>query len=111
MDEDSGPTAYGRQIIGEMEGVGMVLCLSHVGHRTARDAMEYAKTPVIFSHSNPSGAYPHVRNISDELMRMCAAKGGADNSTDIVVRHIDYAVGVIGPEHVGLGLDYALPPG
>jgi membrane dipeptidase len=124
MDDDQGLTAYGRQIIDEMERVGMVLCCSHVGHRTAREAMEYSRNPVIFSHSNPSGVYPHVRNIPDDLMRMCAASGGvvningvgmflgatgdgkADNSTEALVRHIDYAVELIGPEHVGLGLDY-----
>lgn len=124
MDDDTGLTDYGREIIDEMERVGMVLCCTHVGHRTAQEAMEYARSPVIFSHSNPSALYFHVRNIPDELMRMCAAKGGvvningvgmflgvdaqgrADNSTETIVRHVDYAVQIIGPEHVGLGLDY-----
>ena len=124
MDEDTGLTDYGREIIDEMERVGMVLCCTHVGHRTAREAMEYARNPVIFSHSNPSAVYAHVRNIPDDLMRMCAAKGGVvningvgmflgmdgegkfDNSTETIVRHIDYAVELIGPHHVGLGLDY-----
>ncbi|MHB8815817.1 MAG: dipeptidase [Steroidobacteraceae bacterium] len=124
MDEDTGLTAYGRQVIKVMERVGMVLCCTHVGHRTAREAIEHSSQPVIFSHSNPSGVYPHVRNIPDDLMRMCAASGGVvningvgmflgrgpegkpDNRTETIVRHIDYAVGVIGPEHVGLGLDY-----
>ena len=124
MDEDTGLTAYGRKIIDEMERVGMVLCCTHVGHRTAREAMEYAKNAVIFSHSNPATVYPHVRNISDELMLACAEKGGVvnvngvgiflgqdasggpDNSTETVLRHIEYAVRLIGPQHVGLGLDY-----
>ncbi len=124
MDEDRGLTAYGRQIVDEMERVGMVLCCSHVGHRTAREVLEYASRPVIFSHSNPAGVYAHVRNIPDDLMRACAASGGvvningvgnflgidaqgrADNSTDTLLRHIDYAVELIGAEHVGLGLDY-----
>lgn len=124
MDDDTGLTTYGRQIIDEMERVGMVLCCTHVGHRTAREAMEHSRNPVIFSHSNPSAVYAHVRNIPDDLMKMCAAKGGVvningvgmflgidgegrfDNSTETIVRHIDYAVELIGPEHVGLGLDY-----
>src|SRR5882762_1035060 len=72
MDEDSGLTDYGRQIIDEMERVGMVLCCTHVGHRTARECLEYARNPVIFSHSNPSGVYQHVRNIPDDLMKACA---------------------------------------
>jgi membrane dipeptidase len=124
MDDDTGLTAYGRQIIKEMERVGMVLCCAHTGHRTVREAIEYSSQPVIFSHSNPSAVYPHVRNIPDDLMRMCAATGGVvningvgiflgkdasgkpDNRTETIVRHIAYAVNLIGPEHVGLGLDY-----
>jgi membrane dipeptidase len=124
MDDDTGLTDYGRKIIREMEHVGMVLCCTHVGHRTAREAIEYSKNPVIFSHSNPSAVYPHVRNIPDDLMRACASTGGvvningvgiflgkdargcADNSTETLIRHIDYAAQLIGPQHVGLGLDY-----
>jgi membrane dipeptidase len=124
MDEDLGLTDYGRRIIDEMERVGMVLCCTHVGHRTAREAIEYASNPVIFSHSNPSAVYPHVRNIPDDLMKACAASGGVvningvgiflgkdaharpDNSTETLLRHVDYAAQLIGPQHVGLGLDY-----
>ena len=124
MDDDTGLTGYGRQIIDEMERVGMVLCCTHIGHRTAREALEYASKPVIFSHSNPSAVYQHVRNIPDDLMKACARSGGVvningvgtflgagpdgagDDSTETVLRHIDYAVQLIGPQHVGLGLDY-----
>jgi membrane dipeptidase len=124
MDDDQGLTAYGRQIIDEMERVGMVLCCSHVGHRTAREAMEYSRNPVVFSHSNPSAVYPHVRNIPDDLMIACASRGGVvnvngvglflgkdthgrpDNSTQTLLRHLDYAAQLIGPEHLGIGLDY-----
>jgi membrane dipeptidase len=124
MDDDTGLTEYGRRIIDEMERVGMVLCCTHVGHRTAREAMEYAHNPVIFSHSNPAAVFAHVRNISDDLMIACARSGGVvningvgrflgegkdgtgDNSTETLLRHIDYAVQLIGPKHVGLGLDY-----
>lgn len=124
MDDDQGLTAYGRQIIDEMEQVGMVLCCSHVGQQTARDAIEYSHNPVIFSHSNPSAVYSHVRNIPNELMIACASRGGVvningvgmflgkdaigrpDNSTDTFLRHVDYVAQLIGPEHVGIGLDY-----
>lgn len=124
MDDDTGLTALGRQIIDEMEQVGMVLCCTHVGHRSAREAMEYARNPVIFSHSNPSAVFPHVRNIPDDLMKACARRGGVvningvgmflgttpeglgDDRTETLLRHIDYTAQLIGPEHVGLGLDY-----
>lgn len=124
MDDDSGLTNHGRQIIDEMERVGMVVCCSHAGYRSARDVLEYARNPVIFSHSNASAVHAHPRNIPDDLMTACArgggvvnitgvglflganAEGGADNSTEAVLRHIDHAVRLIGPRHVGLGLDY-----
>ena len=119
QDEDCGLTDYGRQIIDEMERVGMVLCCSHTGYRTAREALEYARKPVIFSHSNPRALKDHERNIPDDLMVACAKTGGVvningigiflgdnDNSTETIVRHIDYSVQRIGPDHVGLGLDY-----
>jgi len=124
MDDDPGLTGHGRQVIDEMERVGMVLCCTHMGHRSAMEALEYARNPVIFSHSNPSAVFPHVRNISDELMRRCARTGGVvningvgmflgegpdgagDNSTETLLRHIDYAVQLVGPQHVGIGLDY-----
>jgi len=118
-DEDPGLSAYGRQVLDEMARVGMVACCTHTGYRTALDVMAYSSKPVIFSHSNPRAVYDHPRNIPDELMRACASTGGVvglngigpflgrnDNSTDAFVRHLDYAVELIGPQHVGLGLDY-----
>jgi membrane dipeptidase len=119
QDDDCGLTDFGRQIIDEMERVGMVRCCSHTGYRTAREALEYASKPVIFSHSNPRALQDHERNIPDDLMIACARTRGAvnlngiglflgdnDNSTETLVRHIDYAVQLIGPAHVGFGLDY-----
>jgi membrane dipeptidase len=119
QDEDGGLTAYGRDVIKEMERVGMVVCCSHTGYRTAREVMEHARNPVIFSHSNPRAVHDHERNVPDDLLRACAATGGVvnlngigiflgrnDNSTETLVRHIDYVVQLLGPRHVGLGLDY-----
>jgi membrane dipeptidase len=119
QDVDSGLTAYGRQIIDEMERVGMVLCCSHTGYRTAREAIEYSRNPVIFSHSNPRAIKDHDRNIPDDLIKACARSGGVvnlngiglflgenDNSTETFLKHLEYVVELIGPEHVGLGLDY-----
>lgn len=119
QDEDTGLTDFGRRIIDEMTRVGMVLCCSHAGARTAREAIDYSPDPVIFSHSNPAGIWPHERNVSDELLRACASRGGVvginglgpflgdnDNRVETLVRHIEYAVELVGEDHVGLGLDY-----
>ncbi|QGN55643.1 hypothetical protein GKE62_14930 [Novosphingobium sp. Gsoil 351] len=75
-DEDGGLTPYGRQVLREMERVGMIVCCSHTGHRTAREVIDAAGMPVIFSHSNCSALYDHYRNIPDDLIRACADAGG-----------------------------------
>ncbi len=119
QDEDPGLSDFGRRVIDEMERVGMVLCCSHTGYRTAREAIEYASNPVIFSHSNPRRLWDHERNIPDDLIQVCAATGGVvningigmflgdnDNSTESMLRHIDYVASLVGTEHVGLGLDF-----
>lgn len=119
QDEDSGLTAFGRKVLDEMARVGMITCCSHTGHRTAREVIDYSPNPVIFSHSNPRALHDHPRNIPDDLMKACAARGGVvgingvgiflgnnDIRTETLVRHIDYAVNLIGEDHVGWGLDY-----
>lgn len=119
QDDDAGLTEFGRRVIDEMARVGMVLCCTHTGYRTAREAIEYSTNPVIFSHSNPRALWDHERNIPDDLIEACAKSGGVinvngiglflgdnDNSTEAIVRHIDYVASLVGPEHVGLGLDF-----
>jgi len=119
QEPDEGLTEFGRRAIDEMARVGMVLCCSHTGYRTAREAIDHSPGPVIFSHSNPRALRDHPRNIPDDLLRACAARGGVigingigtflganDNSTETLLRHIDYAVQLVGEDHVGIGLDY-----
>ncbi|MES2490083.1 MAG: membrane dipeptidase [Pseudomonadota bacterium] len=119
QDEDSGLSEQGRRVLDVMKRVGMVLCCTHTGERTVREAMEYIERPVIFSHSNPRAVHEHPRNITDNMMRACAATGGVinvngigiflghnDNSTETYVRHVRYVADLVGPQHVGIGLDY-----
>jgi Membrane dipeptidase (Peptidase family M19) len=54
---------------------GMIVCCSHAGYRTAREVIDCSANPVIFSHSNPRALRDHARNIPDDLMRSCAARG------------------------------------
>jgi membrane dipeptidase len=128
QDEDTGLTDFGRAVIAEMERVGMVLCLSHTGHRTVREAIEVATRPFIFSHSNPSAVHAHPRNIPDDLIRACADSGGVvgingvgsflgkvDGRDDIrsatYARHVDHVVQQVGPKHVSIALDYVFDLG
>jgi membrane dipeptidase len=74
---------------------------------------------VIFSHSNPSRLRQHARNISDEQIKACAQTGGVvgingigdflgGTSSELVVQNIEYVMSLVGPAHVGIGLDYVI---
>jgi membrane dipeptidase len=119
QDDDPGLTPFGSEVLQEMQRVGMVACCSHTGLRTTLEVMERSTNPVIFSHSNPGGVWPHKRNITDEAIRACARTGGVvgingiglflgpgDVTAARVAEHIDYVVQLVGAAHVGLGLDY-----
>lgn len=118
-DPKVGLTAYGRALVKEMNELGILVDATHCSRRTVLDLLEQSQTPVIFSHSVPLGVHSHERNVGDDLMRACAAKGGVigingvgiflgenDASTEALTRAVTYAVDVVGPEHVGIGLDY-----
>ena len=119
QDEDAGLTEFGREVVAEMERVGMQVCMSHTGHRTARDVFEVATRPVIFSHSNCAALHAHPRNIPDDLIRACAASGGVVGingagiflgpngiSSATYARHVDHVVQLVGSAHVSIALDY-----
>ena len=120
---DIGISQYGKDLIAEMNRVGMLVDCSHSGYRTTMDAMSLSTKPCIFSHSNPRALYDHPRNIRDDQIRMCAQTGGIigingvgpfigepkEVTVDTMVRHIEYVVELVGPQHVALGLDYMTP--
>jgi membrane dipeptidase len=116
---DSGLSHFGIELVREMNRVGMIVDCSHTGYRTSMEVMEVSAMPVIFSHSNPRSLWEHDRNIRDEQARACAKTGGLigvvgvgifmgedDASTATMFRQIDYYAGLVGPAHIGLGLDY-----
>ncbi len=116
---DAGLSLFGIDLVEEMNRVGMLVDCSHTGYRTSMEVMEISTRPVVFSHSNPRSLWEHDRNIRDEQALACAATGGLvgvvgvgifmgenDASTDALLRQIDFYAELIGPEHIGLGLDY-----
>ncbi len=116
---DSGLSLFGLELIQEMNRVGMIVDCSHTGYRTSMEAMEVSSAPVIFSHSNPKALWAHDRNIRDDQAKACAATGGLigvngvgifmgdnDASSARLLEQIVYYVDLVGPEHVGLGLDF-----
>ena len=119
QDNDTGLTAFGRSLLEELAAQGVVACCSHTGYLTAREAIDVSPTPVIFSHSNPRALADHPRNIPDDLIVACAARGGVvgvngiglflgdnDASPARVARAVAYVADLVGPSHVGIGLDF-----
>src|SRR5215204_2576494 len=119
MEGNIGLTDFGKEVIHEMNRVGMVVDVSHMGYQVTMEAFETSTAPVIFSHSNPKGLREHARNISDEQIKACAQTGGVigingigdflgGTSSELIVENIEYIMNLVGPEHVGIGLDYVI---
>lgn len=119
---DQGLTRFGQQVIDEMNRLGIVVDLSHVGYKTSLDAIETSTEPVLFSHSNVKKLTDNPRNISDEQIKAATSKGGviglcphsvfcSKNSSDRptvddFIDHIEYVMDLTGSdEHVGIGTD------
>lgn len=71
-----GLTDFGREVIREMNRLGMMVDVSHVSDGTVRDVLAVSRAPIIASHSSCRAVSPHRRNLSDELIRVIAASGG-----------------------------------
>ena len=121
-DQDIGLTDFGRQVVREMNRLGVIVDCSHAGFKTTMEIMEESDRPVVFSHSNPVSIWNHQRNIVDDQIKACADTGGVvginglgiflgdnDISNQTILRHILYISELVGPEHIGFGLDYSPP--
>lgn len=115
-----GLTEHGKNIIAEMEWIGILVDISHIDEGTFWDVMEVAKAPVIASHSGVDRIKQHVRNLKDDQLKAIKETGGVVNivfypgflgeedsaSSSEIVDHIDYVVDLIGIDYVGLGSDF-----
>ena len=128
-----GLSPFGKEVIGEMNRLGMMVDISHVSDKTFWDALETSKAPIFASHSSCRAISPAPRNMTDEMIAALAKKGGvvqinfscdflnpdvlkaeaaAGTETKLratladVVQHIDHVVAIGGVGAVGLGSDF-----
>lgn len=117
---DHGLSDYGRDVIDEMNALGIAIDLSHVGEQTCRDALEHSGRPMTFTHCVPRGLKDMPRNKSDDLLKRVVDKGGfvgfapygpflptgEDSTIDDCVAGIEYTINLIGEDAVGIGTDF-----
>jgi membrane dipeptidase len=119
-ERDGGLSGFGHEIVAEMNRVGMLVDLSHVGPNTSHEAILASNRPVAYSHCLPAGLKDHPRNKTDEQLRFIADRGGfvgvtmfppflrrgIESTVHDYVEAIQYTINVIGEDAVGIGTDF-----
>ena len=118
----SGLTLFGKQVVAEMNRLGMLVDVSHISTAGFWGVIETSTKPVIATHSNAKSLCSHPRNLNDEQIKALAQNGGLAGITfagqfleedwrnaciESVYKHIDYMLNLIGnDDHIGFGSDF-----
>ncbi len=118
-----GLSPFGREVVREMNRLGILVDVSHAADQTFFDILEVTTAPVIASHSAVDAIKDHARNMSDDMLRALARNGGViqvdgvlkyidpvsrtRTPLSVFIDHIDHAIKVAGVDHVGIGMDYS----
>lgn len=117
--EDSGVTRFGKQVIKEMNRVGMVVDMSHSAERSTLEAIEISERPIVISHANPNSFHQAKRNKSDTVLKALGESGGLlgfslypfhlkngpDCSLDDFCDMVADTADLMGIDHIGIGTD------
>ena len=117
--DDPGITRMGRQVIKEMNKVGLVVDMSHSAHRSTLEAIEISERPISITHANPANWYDALRNKSDDVLKALAESGGmlgfsmyphhlkdkSDCQLEDFCGMIARTADMMGVERIGLGSD------
>ncbi len=115
-----GLTEFGQQVVAEMNTLGMIIDVSHLSDQGFYDVAELSKKPFVASHSNARAVQNHSRNMTDDMIRVLAEKGGVmginfsgdflggskDSKVADMVAHIKHIYQVGGLEVIALGTDF-----
>ncbi|MBP3712424.1 MAG: gamma-glutamyl-gamma-aminobutyrate hydrolase family protein [Bacteroidaceae bacterium] len=118
--EHNGLSPFGREVVLQMNRLGILVDLSHASEKSFYDALELSKVPIVCSHSSARALCDHPRNLTDDQMRALAKAGGVaqttvysgflrkDGQATIIdaIEHLCHAAKIMGVEHVGLGTDF-----
>lgn len=118
----SGLTLFGKQVVAEMNRLGMLVDVSHISTAGFWSVIETSTKPIIATHSNAKSLCAHPRNLNDEQIKALAQNGGLAGITfagqfleedwrnaciESVYKHIDYMLNLIGnDDHIGFGSDF-----
>lgn len=116
----AGLSEFGRQVVAEMNRMGMIVDVSHLCEASFNDVLELSSAPLIASHSNGKAMCSHPRNLSDSQLNDIKNTGGVVGinfypyflnntgkaSIEDVVRHIEHICSITGEDHIGIGTDY-----
>ncbi len=119
VEEPKGLTEFGREVIYNMNKLGMIVDVSHLADKSFWDVCEEAKKPFIATHSNSRKICSHKRNLTDKQLKVLADRGGVAglniyskfisdndscNMTD-VLKHVDHIINIAGEDVLGIGCD------
>lgn len=117
-ERGGGLTAFGYEVMAEMNRLGMLPDVSQASHAAFRDIVEASTVPVIASHSNARAVVDTPRNLDDDELRALAATGGLvglncfpalvggdEPGIDDLLRHVRHIADVVGPDHVCFGMN------
>jgi len=74
--EHRGLTPFGIEVVKEMNRIGMIIDVSHISDESFYDCLKYSKTPIVATHSSARALFDHPRNLTDQMIKDMAAKGG-----------------------------------
>ncbi|KAH8885858.1 membrane dipeptidase [Thozetella sp. PMI_491] len=124
VHEGNGLTDLGRELIRELNRLGVLIDLSHTSDNTSRQAIELSEAPIIWTHSGTRAVWDHQRNVPDDILNLIGDGPGKNKglvhsifypaflgpyetaNVSTVADHVEHIAAIVGKNHVGIGSDF-----